>query len=431
MRTHGFDKAAALLVVLFALSACGKPNGYGPEHEPSGQSRVTFEDGMAYPDYIAATRERLIAMTADVPKPPDDAALSIVLPREIRPDQTTCGPVRAGRYARGVLLVHGLYDSPFLMSDMARVFAENCYFVRTLLLPGHGSRPGDLLTVRLEEWRAAVAYGVSSFAGQIHGDLIVVGYSTGAGLLILHGLGQDESATVKIGAIIGMAPGASGALPFSGGRRLLARLAIALPQGRYTQIAPERDPAKYEAFSIPAALEYLRLQDAIGDPESGPSLNIPTVFAMSAVDQVVPAGKVLSFFCNRVDAARLFILYSSTGEDTAPCAGVEIRAGAYPEQGFLDMSHLGITMAPDNPHYGNTPGAYYHCLDYLLLGDDDGWAACRDPSKTIQNSNVRFGINSRERRKKHVIRRSTFNPDFYGMMDTILLFLEQTETRSG
>lgn len=427
MRVHGLDKAAIALALL-ALAACGKPDGYGPEHEPSGQSRITFEDGMAYADYIAATRERLIAMTADLPAPPDDSALGMALPREIVPDEAHCAPTRDGRYERGVLLIHGLYDSPFLMSDMAEVFAENCYLVRILLLPGHGSRPGDLLTVRLEEWRDAVAYGVSSFAGQIHGDLTVAGYSTGAGLAILHALGQEENAAVKVGAVVGMAPGASGALPFGGGRRLLARLAIALPRGRYTQIAPEHDPAKYEAFSIPAALEYLRLQDAIGDSEEGPSLTVPTVFAMSAVDQVVPAEKVLSFFCNRVDAARLFILYSSTGADTAPCAGVEIRAGAYPEIGFLDMSHLGITMAPDNPHYGDVPGAYYHCLDYLLLADDDGWATCRDPSKTLQNANIRYGINSRERREDHVIRRSTFNPDFYRMMASILLFLEQTDS---
>ena len=65
MRVHGLDKAAVALALL-ALAACGKPDGYGPEHEPSGQSRITFEDGMAYADYIAATRERLMAMTADL-----------------------------------------------------------------------------------------------------------------------------------------------------------------------------------------------------------------------------------------------------------------------------------------------------------------------------------------------------------------------------
>ena len=40
----------------------------------------------------------------------------------------------------GLLLVHGLSDSPFVFRDLARYLADRCIEVRTLLLQGHGTR---------------------------------------------------------------------------------------------------------------------------------------------------------------------------------------------------------------------------------------------------------------------------------------------------
>ena len=70
-------------------------------------------------------------------------------PFELKPS----GGYHAGRekpYRRGVLLTHGLTDSPYFMRHLAAFFQENGFSVMAVLLPGHGTRPGDLLDTN---WR--------------------------------------------------------------------------------------------------------------------------------------------------------------------------------------------------------------------------------------------------------------------------------------
>jgi pimeloyl-ACP methyl ester carboxylesterase len=64
------------------------------------------------------------------------------LPFEIRPAKNPrTGPT--GK-TKGILLVHGLGDSPGTFVDLAQEFAARGFLVRTVLLPGHGTRPaGD------------------------------------------------------------------------------------------------------------------------------------------------------------------------------------------------------------------------------------------------------------------------------------------------
>ncbi|MEZ9465093.1 alpha/beta hydrolase, partial [Vibrio splendidus] len=59
---------------------------------------------------------------------------------------------------KAVLLVHGLGDSPYSFKDIATHLAEQGYLVRTVLLPGHGSRVGDLMQPSLEDWQGVVAH---------------------------------------------------------------------------------------------------------------------------------------------------------------------------------------------------------------------------------------------------------------------------------
>ena len=54
------------------------------------------------------------------------------LPKEYRPEHSD---------GRGILLVHGLGDSPWSFSDIAQSLAANGILVRTVLLPGCGTQP--------------------------------------------------------------------------------------------------------------------------------------------------------------------------------------------------------------------------------------------------------------------------------------------------
>src|SRR5690348_2719348 len=57
---------------------------------------------------------------------------------------------------QGVLLLHGLLDSPFVMKDIGNYFQSQGMLVRALVLPGHGTVPGALLNVSYHDWLAAV-----------------------------------------------------------------------------------------------------------------------------------------------------------------------------------------------------------------------------------------------------------------------------------
>ena len=75
-------------------------------------------------------------------------------------------------------------DSPFMMRDIGEYFKEKSFLVRSILLPGHGTVPGDLTNISYEKWIEAVQYGINSFEKETE-NLYIAGFSTG-GALALH-----------------------------------------------------------------------------------------------------------------------------------------------------------------------------------------------------------------------------------------------------
>ncbi len=63
----------------------------------------------------------------------------------------------AGAPRGAILLVHGLGDSPYSFTDLGPGLAAAGYLVRSVLLPGHGSKPADLMAAQYEDWQTLVA----------------------------------------------------------------------------------------------------------------------------------------------------------------------------------------------------------------------------------------------------------------------------------
>jgi pimeloyl-ACP methyl ester carboxylesterase len=86
----------------------------------------------------------------------------------------------------GILLIHGLSDSPYLLRDLGTALAAqgSCRLIRSILVPGHATRPGDLLHVKYTDWIAAVQNGIRSFVGGAR-EVQLIGYSTGGALAVL------------------------------------------------------------------------------------------------------------------------------------------------------------------------------------------------------------------------------------------------------
>ena len=58
--------------------------------------------------------------------------------------------------SKGILLVHGLGDSPGYFQDLAQELVSQGFLVRTVLLAGHASKPADLINVEFEQWENLV-----------------------------------------------------------------------------------------------------------------------------------------------------------------------------------------------------------------------------------------------------------------------------------
>ena len=85
----------------------------------------------------------------------------------------------------GVLLLHGMSDSPYSLRVLGQRFHERGYWVIGLRYPGHGTAPSGLLRVTWEDMAAAVDLAMEHLASKTGGaPLHLVGYSTGAPLAI-------------------------------------------------------------------------------------------------------------------------------------------------------------------------------------------------------------------------------------------------------
>ncbi|MFA5372387.1 MAG: hypothetical protein WC298_10505, partial [Sideroxydans sp.] len=116
-------------------------------HRTSGMNSRFAAAGLPFADYVRQTRAMLRAVRAGEA----EAVVEGNAPFELRP----VGGFQAGTdkpWRRGVLLTHGLSDSPYHMRHLAAFYQRNGFRVMAVLLPGHGTQPGDLLDVCWQVW---------------------------------------------------------------------------------------------------------------------------------------------------------------------------------------------------------------------------------------------------------------------------------------
>jgi esterase/lipase len=84
----------------------------------------------------------------------------------------------------GVVLVHGFLASPAELRDFGRKLADLGHPVMCVRLKGHGTTPWDLRERSWLDWQASVRRGFEIMS-HISGEVLVVGFATGASLALL------------------------------------------------------------------------------------------------------------------------------------------------------------------------------------------------------------------------------------------------------
>lgn len=162
----------------------------------------------------------------------------------------------------GVLMLHGLTDSPYTMRSLAKQLADEGFHVIALRLPAHGTAPSALSSFDWQDVSAAVRIALRHL-GSVVGDrpLHVVGYSFGGPLVVNVALEAyaDESLKVPTSLVlISPAIGVSGAAAFAGTVNSLSSIP-GLRAKRWSRIVPEFDPYKYNSFTYNAGSEIFKL----------------------------------------------------------------------------------------------------------------------------------------------------------------------------
>jgi len=203
----------------------------------------------------------------------------------------------------GVLLLHGMTDSPYSLRHLASTFLANGFYVLNLRMPGHGTIPGELDRLQWQDWLAAVELGAAHVASRLGAGqpFYILGYSNGGSLALkysLDSIGRKESRTPDrvflLSPMIAVDPMAR----FSRWFNWLGHIDY-FEQSRWLDIYPEYDPHKYNSFPMNAGLQSYKLTTTVKEQiqrmatRGELQLMPPVLTFQSLVDRTVKTSAVL------------------------------------------------------------------------------------------------------------------------------------------
>ncbi len=223
-------------------------------------------------------------------------------PRTRQPDFNRSFELPADNPRGGVLLLHGMSDSPYSLRELGESLHARGYQVIGLRLPGHGTAPSGLRWVRWQDMAAAVQLSTMHLAAQV-GDkpVHVVGYSTGASLAInmtLDSLDDDRLTTPASLVLVSPAIGVTRLAALASVKAAIGRIP-GLGRLAWTEIVPEFDPYKYNSFTANAGAQVHELTRRVSRRiselvDSGRGDHMPPILTFkSTVDATVSTSAVI------------------------------------------------------------------------------------------------------------------------------------------
>ncbi len=305
-----------------------------------------------------------------------------------------------GIYQKGILLIHGLSDSPYFLRAVGKYFAEKGFLVYGLLLPGHGTVPGDLLKVKNDEWIKATHYGMLQIKKSAK-DVYMGGFSTGA-ILSVHYVLSNTNHDVK------------GLFLFAPAFAIYSKLAWMAPVigtfKDWQSIEDDVDYTKYQSFTFNGVTQTYRLIKKVDELfDAGKKITVPVFVAQSIDDRTVSTERTLFVMKHYVTGKKMFVLYTTEPEkDYDGEDNYVITVQSYiPQEKILNIPHICITIPPDDPHYGKN-GDYRNCLYYK--------PDTQERQQCLTQPDIWKGENTEENIAKYkVIARLTYNPYFNEM----------------
>lgn len=382
------------------------------KYQPSGLNSAFNGGSLSFADYVSATHQMLREAHTNLGASELEKRIEGNAPFELKP----LGDYQTGLnkpYQRGVLLTHGLTDSPYFMRYLARFFQRNGFRVMAILLPGHGTQAGDLLDVSWQAWTQALAYGVEQLNSEVD-ELYLAGHSTGGALSVYHSLKDTR---------------VRGLFLFSPAFKISPRAAYAhwhqlyswlIPSGKWLSRYPDRDIYKYESMTNNAVSQTHALIQSLTTKLQTQKITIPVFAAASLEDNTVDTQATLEFI-RRTSNSHLLLYCADTPTHERANTRIEYINSAVPEHNILSYAHSAIIIPATDTHYGQR-GEYCNCLHYYP-DDMEKYVACIEHSE-----NASLGEITPKNLATGLLRRLTYNPQFAQLETAMQRFINRQLT---
>ncbi|WP_334018741.1 alpha/beta hydrolase [Alteromonas sp. S015] len=323
----------------------------------------------------------------------------------------------------GVLLVHGLGDSPYFFRDVANAMCSEGIHVRTILLPGHGSKPGDMLKVSYQQWQKETNHHIRLFSEEVD-NLYIGGFSTGANLTTIASFSMVEELDIK---------GLMHFSPAFKSRFFVSRLAPYIDSlFPWPNVEEEDNPSRYNSTAMPGFAAYQESVNVIQDlfsqsDERKRTLNLPVLMVVAEKDSVVDTTKIAEQFRDNFAHPRKCLIWQGEKKPEVPDNTLIMQTMNVPEQRISAASHMSTLFSKHNPLYG-TESTFRICDNGQ---GSDAEARCKAGEKVWYGP---WGFKpERENgeliseKKESVYARLTYNPYFDEMIDELLAFTGKAE----
>jgi esterase/lipase len=326
----------------------------------------------------------------------------------------------------GVLLVHGLGDSPYFFRDVANAMCSEGIHVRTILLPGHGSKPGDMLNVSYQQWQTETNHHIRLFSEEVD-NLYIGGFSTGANLTTIASFSMAEELDIK---------GLMHFSPAFKSRFFVSRLAPYIDSlFPWPNVEEEDNPSRYNSTAMPGFAAYQEsvnvLQDLFSKSEKEKrALNLPVLMVVAEKDSVVDTLKVAAQFRDNFTHPHKCLLWQGEDEPDVPENTLIMQTMNVPEQRISAASHMSTLFSDKNPLYGTSS-------DFRICDNgqgSDAEARCKAGEEVWygpwgfepDNADEELATNKKDK----VYARLTYNPYFDRMVDQLLAFTGKAKVKA-
>jgi alpha-beta hydrolase superfamily lysophospholipase len=269
--------------------------------------------------------------------------------------------LRAEKPIGGVLLLHGLSDSPYSLRALGQRLHAEGYTVIWLRIPGHGTCPAALANVSFEDWAAAVKVAMCGLRDLLPKGtpLILGGYSNGGALSVLYTLSAINDPTLpKPKAIVLFAP-MIGISPLARITWLyhMAALVSRNQKAQWSGIAAEIDPFRYSSWPMNASVQAWLVTQSVERQlsklqRSGRMNEMPPVLAMqSVVDSTIIVPKLITALFDRLTAPinELFLVDINRMEQFANLFNRSFEHSIFPKLQRTDLPYNLSLLRNVNP----------------------------------------------------------------------------------